>query len=257
LVADLIALQRETTAARINQVLNHPDVRPWVADASEGVLDISPAVANRNNVLLLGEHGGCMFFKLLDGFYEVHTQVLPAGRGPWTSRMIASCFHHMFTKTDAIEILTRVPATHTTAKAKTLSVGAKHEFDRPKECVFQGKRVDVGIYSISIQEWASQADGLSEVGEWLHRRLNEEAQRLGIKDPPHEEDVNHNRYLGASFEMFRGGQPVKGAAFYNRWALVSRHAPVQLLSLAPPAVRMDIGVLKLLPNGDVQIERES
>jgi hypothetical protein len=256
-MAELVPLQRENDASRINRVLNDPAVRPWVADASEGVLDISPAVSKRENVLLLGEHGGCMFFKLLDGFYEVHTQVLPAGRGAWAARMIQSSFRWMFCRTDAIEILTRVPVAHRAAKMATLRSGAEYEWTRPKECRFQGKLDDVEIFSISLQRWVGQDDGLAEIGAWFHQRMQDEAKRLGIETPAHEDDPNHNRYVGAAYLMFRGGQAPKGTAFYNRWALISRHAPIQLLSLNPPGVRMDVGILTLKEDGDISIERQS
>lgn len=138
-----VRIERQTTAARINAVLNDPGVRPWVADAAEGKLDITAAVENPNNYCLMAEHGGCMFFRLMPTIYEVHTQVLPEGRGPWAIAMIRAAIHSMFARTDAWEIMTRVPRTHIAAKAATLRVGARFEFTRDDPCLFRGELVNL------------------------------------------------------------------------------------------------------------------
>ena len=78
-----VEIRREYTADKLNSVLNCPEVRPYVAEVPDGYLDLSRGVKNTNNVLLMGEFGGCFFIKVLPGVYEVHTQVLPEGRGEW------------------------------------------------------------------------------------------------------------------------------------------------------------------------------
>src|SRR6266481_7406635 len=112
----MIPIERHFSAERINEVINDSSVRPWVANGSE-VLDVAKHVGNRSHVLLMGEHGGCMFFKFLPGVYEVHTQVERAGRGEWTNALTAACARWMFTRTDCYEILTRVPHGHEPARA--------------------------------------------------------------------------------------------------------------------------------------------
>jgi hypothetical protein len=225
--------------------LNHPLVRPWVADASEGALDLSARVADRRNILLLGEHGGVMFYPVMPGVYEAHTQVLPAGRGGWTRGLTQACAHWMFTRSPAYEIMTRVPQGHFAAKAATEATGMHLEFTRPKECRFRGQLVDVHIYSGRLQDWIGSAPGLVEIGARFHDRLNELARAAGITAPAHEPDENHNRYVGAAIEMARGGQVKKGVAFYNRWAIVARHPMVELVAIDPPTIKMDIGTLRL------------
>lgn len=245
-------IERHKTAGRINEILNDPAVRPWVADAAEGVLDITAAVANSDNVLLMGEHGGCMFLKIMPGVYETHTQVLPAGRGEWVSEMTRSCAHFMFTRTDAYELLTRVPQFHRAAKAATVRSGGRYEFTRPAECRFRGRIQDVDIYGMRVQDWLVDAPGLIERGRWFHAQLHAEAKRLGITEPPHEDDENHNRYVGAAIEMAFGGQIAKAVTIYNRWALVSRHATISMISADPPTIKMDIGLLRLV-NGSIEV----
>lgn len=246
-----LAITRETNAARINAVLNDPYVRPFVADEA-GVLDVSKQVANERNVLLMGEHGGCLFFWLQPGVYEVHTQVTRAGRGEWTRRLTESCAWWMFTQTDAFEIVTRVPEGHIGARAAALAQGMRYEFTRPNECRFRGKLVDIHLHSFRIQDWIGFAPWLEERGAWFHDRLHAEAARHGITAPPHDDDPNHNRYVGAAFEMALAGFPTKAVLWYNRWALMSRHEQIQLLSRTPLVVKFDIGLLKI-QDGDIEV----
>lgn len=250
----MIQVRRETTAERINAILNNEVVRPWVADASDGVLDVTPKVSDQNNFLLMGEgnFGAVFFLKLMPGIYEAHTQVVPEARGGWTKQLTEACVHWMFTRTDAYEILTRVPEGHIAARAAALQQGLRYEFTRPDECRFRGRLVDVHVHSFRVQDWIPVAPNLIERGQWFHIRLNEEARRLGIKTPAHTDDENHNRYVGASLEMCENGQAVKGVILYNRWAIVSRHKPVRLLTEDPVSICMDIGVLRLV-DGDIEV----
>lgn len=237
-------ITREFQANRINAVLNHPEVRPWVADKDKGVVDISKQVSNQNNILLMGDHGGCFFSKLMEGFYEVHTQVLPEGRGQWAKDFLIAVRHYIFTRTDACEVLTRVPTEHKGARAAAQSVGMKYEFTREDGCVFGGKVMPVEVYSERVQDWVPNAPYLVDKGEWLHEQMAKEAKRLNIAIPPHENDENHNRYVGACLEMMYGGQYHKAIAFYNRWAMISRHDVISLVSTSPVIIKFDIGRLK-------------
>lgn len=244
-----VSIWRETNVERINAIVNHPDVRPWIADGV-GVIDLTAQVADTRNVLLMGEHGGMMFLWAGPGIYECHTQVLPAYRGEWTRRMTEACARYMFTLTDAFEIMTRVPAGHVAAKAATEAGGGKLEFTRPNNTLFRGRMVDCHIYSFRLQDWVPRAEGIEETGQWMHRRMEEEAVRLGIEDPPHDDDPNHNRYLGAAVEMAFGGQPVKACLFYNRWVTAARHMRngvlqhISIVSTNPMVAKFDIGLMR-------------
>jgi hypothetical protein len=249
-----VAVERHRCADRINAVLNDPDVRSWAANGT-GSVDISQQVADDNNILLMGEHGGCMFYRIQPGIYEVHTQVERAGRGEWTGGLTAACGHWMFTRTDAFEVLTRVPHGHVAAKAAAIAAGMRHEFTRPAECLFRNRKVDVHIYSIRIQDWVQSAPWLVEIGAEFHDMLHAEAERLGVTDPPHDDDENHNRYVGAAVEMVRCGKLLKGVAFYNRWAAVSRHEPVRIVSQSPAVVQIDHGLHVTLDGETFRVTR--
>lgn len=245
---------RHFDASSLNLVVNDPAVRPFIDERLDGPLDFSAGVANRNNVLLMGEHGGTFFIRLLPGIYEVHTFALPAGRGKWIAAFVRATAEWMFTKTEAFEITTRIPCDHVAARRLALTTGMKFEFSRPNECRWQGKLQDVDVHSFRIQDWAPTACQLDAKGRDFHEFLHEEAKRLGITTPPHGDDPNHNRYVGIALAMVDGGQALKAVSFYNRWALSCRHPTIALMSTNPITVRFDIGNL-IFENGTKRVEK--
>lgn len=255
-------IERHLNAEAFNRVLNHTAVRPWVANSDEGVLDASKEVSDTRNVLLMGEFGGTFYRPIQSGVYEVHTAVLPEGRGEWTGRMTAASLKAMFTATDAYEVVTRVPAGHIGALAAAKAAGMRHEFTTPNAVRFRDRMVDLHVLAIRVQDWAATAPGLVERGLWLHERMAAEAKRLGIETPPHEDDDDsHNRYAGCAVEMAFGFQLSKGALLYNRWVSLVRHVRggklqhVQVVSLDPPVIRFDIGLMRFHET-DIEVIRE-
>lgn len=249
-------IQRELAAEPINSLLRHPDVSRDVANTGE-VIDVSRAVDDPRNVFLRGEHGCVCLFCIMPGVFEAHSAVLRSGRGQWTLDFLKAGTHFMFTRTEAYEIMTRVPDGHFAARAAAVRLGYRREFHRENECRFRDKIVGFDVWSYRVQDWVNQAAGLAERGAWVHARMHQEAERLGITDKPHEDDENHNRIVGATYEMIVGGQAVKGCALYNRWAAICRHPRIALLSVDPPTIRFDIGVMRLRPDGDIEVERVS
>lgn len=246
-------LARSFDVQHINKILNDPDVRPDVADLGEGRLDIAANVRNENNVLLVGEYGGCLFFQLLPGIFEVHTVSNLLGRGKWIADFVMSAADWMFTKTDAFEITTRIPVEHRGARTLALHAGMTHEFTREKGCVWRGRRMDVEIYSFRIQDWIKRSTAFEVQGQTFHDFLHMEATRLGVKQQPHPDDAEHNRYVGAALEMAMSGQVAKGVSFYCRWARAARHPTISLLSVSPLAIRMDLGILRI-QDGEMRID---
>lgn len=240
-----VVVERSFDADRLNHILNHPLVRPDVGGVDLGNMDLSSAVFDKRNILLMGEHGCVMFLYVMDCMYEAHTQILPEGRGSWACELVKSCAEYMFTRTDALELLTRVPEGHIAAKVLAIKAGFKYEFTRHDFCKFRGKDVPVDIYSGRLQDWMPTAPNMIETGIQFHEKLHSEAERIGIGTPPHDDDENHNQYIGACIKMFMGGQLFKAMTFYNRWAAVSRHETVQVVSVNPPIIKFDIGLLKI------------
>lgn len=240
----MIEIAPSKDVARINQILNAPEVRPWVASADEGILDVAAQVASPLNLFLLGDHGLVMLTKIMPGVYECHTACLSEGRGAWALDLVMSVQRWMFTRTDCFEILTRIPKTHRAALGLAIKAGMKLEFHRPDGVKINGEVVPVDVYRVSIQDWFKRTDEMEESGRQFHQWLNEEAAKSGYTQP-HEDDPEHNRIVGLCLEMARHGQPVKGTLTYNRWAWISRHATISLISVDPIVLDMDIGQVRL------------
>lgn len=72
---------RSFDADAVNALVNHPTIRPGVGGV--GDLDLTQAVETLSNWFLLGEYGGFACCWSGPGIYEVHTFILPEGRGRW------------------------------------------------------------------------------------------------------------------------------------------------------------------------------
>lgn len=101
-------LTRSFDTARINEVINHPEVRPYVGAVSYGYVDMAPVVAKQEDWFLMGDHGGFLLSWSAPGVREIHTFVLPEGRGRWAAKARAEMLgyarengtHTLWTKID-------------------------------------------------------------------------------------------------------------------------------------------------------------
>jgi hypothetical protein len=243
-------IERSFNADAINRVINDPTIKPWVAGGIEGDLDVAPVLADPRNVALFGQHGGIIFTWVQPCVYEAHTQVLPAGRGPWALEMAHAALSWLFSGTDALEVLTRVPHGNRAARGLAQAVHGVLEFTNPRGFILGGTFVPADIYSLTIQTWMRTAPNLIERGHWFHTAIEREFDRLGVEraDHPDDDDV-HQRYAGAAVEMALAGQIHKSVALYNRWAAFAGYPGAQVLSLDP--LQVDISDCVLTIEGGV------
>lgn len=78
-------LVRSHDAARINEVINHPTVRPAVGMPELDDLDMTPVVERPEHWFLMGDHGGFALTWSAPATYEWHSFILPEGRGKWAA----------------------------------------------------------------------------------------------------------------------------------------------------------------------------
>lgn len=64
-------------------MVNHPAVRPFVGAADLGPVDLSPLVDRPEHLFPFGAHGGFALIWTAPATREVHTFMLPEGRGSW------------------------------------------------------------------------------------------------------------------------------------------------------------------------------
>lgn len=76
---------RTYDVALMNWLVNHPSIRPHVGGDPAEPLDFTDAIANHDNHFLAGGHGGISAIWTAPGTYEIHTFVLPEGRGAWAA----------------------------------------------------------------------------------------------------------------------------------------------------------------------------
>lgn len=246
-----LCVSREFAAERINAIVNHPAVRPWVGLPGRAGLDLAPVVANPANYLLMGEGGGFLLTQMEPGLYEVHSQFLPEARGENVLRCAADASRYMFTRTDCVEIVTRVPDGNLAAGVLAKRMGWSLLFKREKVWPTDSGLVGCRYYSKTLAEWVRQEDTLMQSGQWFHGKLEaakNEAQAL----PLHDDDDAHDRYVGAAVEMIAAGQVAKGIDFYNRWARFAGYGPIAVIATNP--VTIDIGdAILAVRNNDFEV----
>lgn len=246
-------IQREFTADRLNAIVNHPEVHPWVALPGQGDLDLSGAVADQRNILLMSDAGGILFVFHEQGIYEAHSQFLPEARGRQALRVMREAFRWMFTATPCMEILTQVPVHNRAAALFARHCGGTLEFTRENAWMTADGPIAVEYFALRYGDWVRSAPGLVESGEAFHDRLKAGMKAAGFPDADHPEDKAHDRYVGATYEMISAGQVAKGITLYCRWARFTGHPPIAMVG---PNI-LDVGHVFLRPKCSSMIPREA
>lgn len=239
-------IQQATSADHVNRIVNDPSVYPWICGKHTEPLDLKNVV--KNHIVLESEKGCVIFAKIQPGIYEFHASVLPEGRGAWMQEGAAEAFHWMFTRTDAYELMTKCPDGNLPSKIGAKHVGCMLNFRTGPIWPVDGKLVPVDVYSILIQHWAIKAPKLEEIGEWFHDTLIGEYSRLGKQVHVEEDDKTHNRFVGASIEMMKGGLTGKALNFYNRWSAMSGYKAISVVSSDPLVIDIDEAKIRVRDN---------
>ncbi|MEN6505019.1 MAG: hypothetical protein ABFD92_10795 [Planctomycetaceae bacterium] len=243
-----LCVSRVYSADLLNHVVNHPEVRPWVGFPWLGRLDLTQAVADPRNVLLMAEGGGFLFIQQEPGIYEVHSQFLPDHRGENVIAAARDAERFMFTRTDCIEIRSKVPHGNVAASAFARKMRYELQFERTHGWPTAEGLVPCKYYARSITQWANQADELKATGHFFHEKLEAAKIAAGSQMPIHEDDDAHDLYVGATVEMIAAGQIAKALGFYARWAAFAGYGPIAVIADNP--VVIDIGDALLAVRGD-------
>lgn len=241
-----LSVSREYSARVINHVVNDPAVRPWVGGV--GYLDLSGLVADEHNVLLMADGGGFVFVQQEPGVYEVHSQFLPGNRGENVVQAAKDAARYMFTRTDCVEIRSKVPEENVAAAAFARKMGWDLQFRR--ENAWQGPNgiTACSYYAKSITQWANGCAEIAATGHWFHEKLEAAKISGDAASPIHDDDEIHDRYVGATVEMMMAGQIDKALGFYQRWAAFAGYGPIAVIATNP--IVIDIGDALLALRGD-------
>lgn len=234
-----LSVRREYAAETLNHVINHPEVRPWVGVPGQGYIDVSPVVADPRNVLLMAEGGGFLFQQLMPGIYEVHSQFLPEHRGAHVFKAAQDAERFMFTRTDCIEIRSKVPSGNMAALGFARAMKYELQYQRQNAWPTEAGLVSCRYYARTINQWANRCEALEATGEWFHHKLEAAKHAVGATSPIHDDDPIHDRFVGATCEMIMSGQIAKALQFYHQWAVFAGYGPVSVIAENP--IVLDIG----------------
>lgn len=229
----------------VNAIINHPSVRPHVGGANHDPLDLTEFVRSPANYALRYEGFLALFHQKMPGLFEVHTQALPASRGKIVAEGAPAMAHWMFTRSNAIELFTRVPDENDAARELATENGFEFEFRREDGWMTPEGAQPVDWMRLSITNWMRGAEGLIERGQWFHREIEAACARAGVERKDHPEDENHDRYVGAAAEAIIHGQVAKGIHYYNRYAVMIGSPAIVLLSQAPVIIHVGDVALKV------------
>lgn len=242
-----VEIERHFDAERLNEIVNHPDVLPWIGHNPSEPLDLTRIISDVSNYLLLGEHGGILFYRLQPGLYEAHTQVLPEGRGKWTVAMTWAALRFMFTQTDCVEVVSKAPEGNKGALGLIRLAHGVYQFTSQAGWIVDGAPVPARIYSWTIQHWIKTAPDLIDRGNRFLTQLNNEMERHGVITRSEITD-EIARQFGAVVEMALGPLPKKGELFYNRFAAMSDRSPAIIVSTDPLTLEFPECMLILTKN---------
>lgn len=132
-------------AERINYLVNHPEIRPFVGGDITKSIDLTASVQNPADIYVGGDHGafGCSF--VCPGVYEVHTFILPEGRGKWACEFAKAALAYV-AEQGARYLWTCVHPDHANVKFFTLRSG----FKRAGQVV---RDLGVGPVTYDIFDW--------------------------------------------------------------------------------------------------------
>lgn len=143
-------IERDYRGDRLNAIVNHPEVLPWVSLPGMGRLDMRPVLAsNRRHVALVCDGGGMLFEFISPGKFAVHTQFVPEKRGRHALRHVREMVRWMFEHTDAEVLVTMVPQGNVAADALTRAIGGVLTSEEPD--VWNGKPAK--FYTMTRQQW--------------------------------------------------------------------------------------------------------
>lgn len=222
-----------------NEIVNHPRVLPSVSQYGPKELDLEPIWDWCVGIEF--DTGGWIFQQLEGGYYEVHTLFLPKSRDIVPKAKQA--LHHMFTRTDMLECVTRVPRDLPHALKLAQAGGFRWRFAREDGWHRQAGPIPCDYLGLTIDEWTRGSDELMARGVRFHHQLGEHQN--------HADDPVNDAYAGLGLECWEGGQLKKGLWRYNRWAIASGYRPLHLSS--ENTIEFD-GVALRMVNGKVELE---
>lgn len=237
---------RTLDATPINAIASDPEVRPWLGGDPAQTPDLTAEIANLNNFAFttLMQDGAYVLMKLQAGLYEVHTLALPPARGRPMLRLMRTMLRTMFTGSDAVEIVTRIPDGNENAMAWSDLAGFRSTYRREACFPLMGQIVGCQYRSLTFQDWALK----DKEGHTLGEQFRATVRPLSNVQP----DQPYDYMMGAMIGCLQNQNAVKGVGLFNRWAAGAGFCQAELKGLTPPTVDTGDAILSCL-NGSTEV----
>jgi hypothetical protein len=165
-----------------------------------------------------------------------------------------AAYRWMFTHTDCMTLLTRVPAFNKAAAWFCAVVGATKEFERKAVWPTKDGKVDMSFWALRYDDWVRKTPELIESGKAFHVKLDSEFARHGVeRNDAHEDDEAHDRYVGVCAETVYGGEPDKAIILYNRWANFAGYKMISKVARNPLILDIGDAVLQVLDGNTFKV----
>lgn len=115
-------IERSYDGKLLNYLVNHETIRPDVGGDGRSRIDFGRHVDCDWHYFLKGDHGGFFCFWTAPATYEIHTLILPEGRGPWAFEFAREGRDFMQAQ-GAFHLWTRVPRTARHVRLFTIKAG--------------------------------------------------------------------------------------------------------------------------------------
>lgn len=241
-------------ATRLNELANHPAVRPHIGLTAHGQIDCTETLSNPGVICLEVEHGAFVFDQLdpqHPSRFELHTFILPEGRGAAVLQAAAEAFRWMFTRTDCLELVTKVPASNKPAAFMARRAGFMSVFTR--QAAWEDGS-DVEYFAMTFDVWRQRDAAVHAEGRAFHAALELAKAAAGVAAPAHADDEAHDRAVGAACLIAKAGNPTKACWTYNGWARFAGYQTVELLRATPPVIDVRDAIITFQDN-EVEILR--
>ena len=236
-------MRRTCESEDLNRIANDQDVRPWLG--GDVPADFSTALDNIDNVALVSDFGGFVFFNHGAGRYEVHSLFSLSRPRQSAVHAMRDALVYMFTSTPCVELVTKVPIDNRAARGLARLAGFEKRFDGTRHWSRDVEK-QIGFYGLNLESWVLRSRDALRLGQWFHVAL--ETLKTATQSPAHPEDGVHDHIVGATIEMLRSGLLWKAVSFYNQWASWAGYEAINVLSEKPMVVEFDHMRIEIMSN---------
>jgi hypothetical protein len=245
-----LAISRTLDGAHLSAIANTPDVRPYLLMPTDGELDLRALVADPRNYCFETPFGGFLGIALGYGRYEVHSLFVPTRAPKVTVTAMREASEYIFTRTDCVELVTKVPEGNRRAGQLAAVAHFEERFVAP---VAPGHQTRARYLALSLDQWTVHGCGLAAIGQWFHDAFDQMRADDVLALAGHPEDAGHNQFVGAAILMINGGQVEKGIGFYNRWARWVGYPTIGLVSLIPTVIDLGAGIIAEVRGQEMEV----